>query len=372
MKQSFCDHHILEIFEKFQEQNSPLDGFLNNYFRKHKSLGAHDRKNIALTVYGIIRWQKLLDYLLEKPSWGKRIFAFKNFSWQEFINNSSIPLNVRVSFPECYFQLLKEHYGEEQTKNICLVSNQQAPVTVRVNILKISRDQLFSRWEKKYEVKLTEKSNVGITFLKRENFFGMDEFKQGFFELQDEASQLVAMLIKASSKHQVLDFCAGSGGKTLAFAPYMKNKGQIHLYDNRPFMLMQAKKRLKRAGIQNAQLILDKQRLQKIKVDWLLLDVPCSGSGTLRRNPDSKWRFSLDFLNSLVQKQREIFKESISLLKDGGKIVYSTCSILPQENEEQIKFFTQEYGLKLVKNPFFTLPVENGMDGFFGVVLEKK
>jgi 16S rRNA C967 or C1407 C5-methylase (RsmB/RsmF family) len=375
VRKNFCDHHILEFFNKALSATSPLDSCLNTYFRGHKSLGANDRKTIALAIYSMVRWQILLDFILIKNkrnvNWENRLELFKYSSFYDYINDYSIPLHVRVSFPELYFNLLVKQYGEDKAKEICLISNTQAPTTVRVNTLKISREKLFAIWEKKYEIKLSYTSPTGIIFSKRVNLFGMEEFKKGFFEVQDEASQLIAALVNPFYKQQVLDFCAGSGGKTLAFAPSMQNQGQIYLYDNRPFMLMQAKKRLKRAGIQNAQIINDIKKF-KHKVDWLLLDVPCSGSGTLRRNPDSKYRFSLSFLEELLQKQRDIFHEALSFVKEKGKIVYATCSILREENEEQIAYFMEKYNLKLVDKPFCTLPIENGMDGFFGAVLTKK
>jgi 16S rRNA C967 or C1407 C5-methylase (RsmB/RsmF family) len=201
----------------------------------------------------------------------------------------------------------------------------------------------------------------------------MEEFKNGLFEVQDEASQLVSFLLDAKPGQQVLDFCSGSGGKTLGFAHKLSARGQIYLHDIRDYVLGEAKKRLKRAGIQNAQVLYfndpKKSRLKKT-MDWVLVDAPCSGSGTLRRNPDMKWRFNPSSIENLEQEQRQIFTEALSYVKPGGKIIYATCSILPQENQDQVNYFLSKFPLKLLQAPLETFPVDGGMDGFFAAVFE--
>ncbi len=184
--------------------------------------------------------------------------------------------------------------------------------------------------------------------------------------MQDEGSQLIAELIEAKSGDHVLDFCSGSGGKTLAFAPNMKGKGQIYLYDNRLWILQEARKRLRRAGVQNAQFALPRK-----KVDWVLADVPCSGTGTLRRNPEAKWKIDEKMIARLVQAQRAIVKEAFFYLKPGGKFVYATCSLLPEENEGQVSYFLKSYPLFL-ERVLKLLPEEEGMDGFFAAVFKKE
>ena len=188
--------------------------------------------------------------------------------------------------------------------------------------------------------------------------------------MQDEASQQVAALVQAKPGDHVLDYCSGSGGKALAFAPAMDGKGQIYLHDIRAHILQEAKRRLKRAGVQNAQVLTtDKLKPLKKKCDWVLVDAPCTGTGTLRRNPDMKWRFTGEMLQRLIGEQRTIFEKALSYLKPEGRIVYATCSILKEENSEQIAHFLKTYGLKLEDSPLQTLPEEGGMDGFFGAVL---
>ncbi|MFA5250259.1 MAG: RsmB/NOP family class I SAM-dependent RNA methyltransferase, partial [Parachlamydiales bacterium] len=206
---------------------------------------------------------------------------------------------------------------------------------------------------------------------KRSNLFALPAFKAGLFEMQDENSQLIALALKAEAGDLVLDFCAGSGGKTLAFAHQLKGTGQIFLHDIRPRALLEAKKRLRRAGIQNAQIAPDLKNLKKNFFSRLLLDVPCSGSGTIRRNPDMKWKFSPEALEELVQKQREIFQEALPFLKTGGHLLYATCSLFQKENEQQTAYFLQKYPLEPVGDPVKFLPESHRGDGFFGQLFKK-
>ncbi|HSX12071.1 MAG TPA: RsmB/NOP family class I SAM-dependent RNA methyltransferase [Rhabdochlamydiaceae bacterium] len=375
MSKSFREHHLFNLLGFFSSENLPLDVALKKYFSSHKAIGAKDRKFISETIYAIIRWQGLLDYFSTPPIfWEKRYQLWVQNSWIKAKNDPSVPAHIRVSFPKSLFQLLASHYGESKALEICAISNEQAPVTVRVNPLKTSREALLNSWKPLFPVKPTSVSKWGIVFDKRINFYELPEFKNGLFEVQDEASQLIADLVDAKEGDQVLDFCAGAGGKTLAFAHKMNHKGQIYLHDIRTFALAEGKKRLKRAGIQNAQSLLpnasEKKQL-KNKMDWVLVDVPCSGSGTLRRNPDLKWKFDPHALARLIEEQRNIFKEALDFLKPGGRIVYATCSLLPDENEKQMHYFQEKWGLKLAADPFQSFPSRGGMDGFFGAVFQK-
>lgn len=367
----FRKHHLLTILKETAGSPLPLDAFLRDYFRKHKAVGSKDRAEICETLYGMIRWRGLIDARCTKPvTWEKRLEAYlekPKANWND-------PLHVQVSFPKTFFDMLTRSYGEEEAEKLCLASNGQAPTTVRVNTMKTTREALLKKWKVEYDVTPCSHSKYGIVFKKRINFFGLPEFKEGCFEVQDEGSQLVASCVKAAPNDHVLDYCAGSGGKTLAFAPDMNNKGQIYLYDIRPHALLEAKKRLKRAGIQNAQ-ILDEAKLKKKgmvgRMDWILLDVPCSGSGTLRRNPDMKWKFEPEMVERLVKEQRNIFDKALKFLHPNGKIVFATCSIFPEENEQQIEYFLKNYPLQLEGEPFQSFPKVGEMDGFYCAVLSK-
>lgn len=371
----FRKFHLLSLLQGFDETNLPLDVYLSKYFRSHKAVGSKDRKEICEVLYKLIRWKGLVDFYCEKPlSWEKRIDTLKTIPIDQSVKNPSIPKHVRVSFPKAFYETISKPFGEEKAKKYFLTSNTQAPITIRANPLKISREKLLEIFQSRYEVVPTKESPLGITFSKRMNFFAMEEFKKGYFEIQDEGSQVVANFLQPKPGDHVLDYCAGSGGKTLAFAHKMQKKGLIYLYDIRAHALNQARKRLNRAGIQNVQ-FLDNKKLKKnslkSRMNWILLDVPCSGTGTLRRNPDMKWRFNKGDIQRLVEEQRKIFKKSLEYLAPGGKIVYVTCSVLPEENQQQVNFFIKEYNLKLDRIPFSTLPREGGMDGFYAAVLTK-
>ena len=375
MTTSFRNRHLVDLFLAFDRQHFPLDVFLRLYFRKHKAIGSHDRKYLSETVYGLIRWKGLLDFLCQKnPSWEERISLFERISVENYLEESSIPLHSRLSFPESYFKYLKESLGEEKAKQFCLESNYPAPTTIRTNSLKISRQELFGRLSSLFTCSCGEHSPHAIHFANRANFFAIPEFLEGMFEVQDEASQLVALQVLARPGDHVLDYCSGAGGKALAIAPAMQGKGQLYVHDIRPQALVEAQKRLKRAGIQNTQCIsYDDPKKKRFwgKMDWVLVDAPCSGSGTLRRNPDRKWLFQKSDIEELQEKQRKIFEDAYAFLKPKGHILYATCSVLPIENEEQIDFFLKKFPLKLVGTPFYSFPKRGEMDGFFAATLQK-
>ena len=373
MYRPFRQHHILLILEGYDQQSLPLDLFMRDYFRLHKAIGSKDRGYIAETSYALVRWKGLLDFLCqESPSWEKRLDIFLDPSFQQLKHRTDIPEHIRWSFPKDLFDLIAASHGLQEACEICRISNYPAPTTVRVNVLKTTREKMLAKWKGVYEVFPCPISPQGIVFQRRINFLVMPEFKEGLFEVQDEGSQLLAGLVKAAPGDLVMDYCAGSGGKTLAFAPNMQNKGQIYLHDVRKHVLNDCRKRLRRAGIQNAQVVLaEEAKLKKLKkkMDWVLVDVPCTGTGTLRRNPDIKWKLDLPLFQQIQGQQRMIFERALSFLKPGGHIVYSTCSILKQENQDQIDHFMKTYHLTLVGEVFESLPVRDGMDGFFGAVL---
>lgn len=374
-KRPFREHHLLQIINGYSKQNLPLDLYICQYFRANKALGPKDRGMISDTIYTMVRWQGLLDAIsTQPPSWEKRLDLILNDDLSRYENDLSLPLHIRLSFPKELFDRMVASHGEETAKELCRISNQPAPTTIRVNTLKTSRNALLERWQNTYDISPCKTSECGILFHKKINFFSLPEFQEGLFEVQDEGSQLLSNLIQAQPGQQVMDYCAGSGGKTLAFAPRMQGKGQIFLHDIRSHALLEARKRLKRAGIQNAQTIsADDPKLNKLKkkMDWVLVDAPCSGSGTMRRNPDMKWHYSDEMLTRLVGQQRVIFEKALSYLKADGHIVYATCSFLNEENEKQVEHFMKTYDLHMEGDPFRTLPTVNGMDGFYCAVLKK-
>lgn len=375
MISNFQKTHILNILATLDLTAArPLDLSLNKYFRVNKNIGSKDRKKISDIIYWLVRWKGLVDAQLEKPTWKSRLELIEKNSFDALLNKKDLQDHEKVSFPKELFNDLCKRLGKEKAIAYCKATNEPGPVTVRVNTLKTTREALFLGWEGRYNISLCKESSRGITFHEKINFAELPEFKKGLFEIQDEASQLISLLVQASPGDEVLDFCAGAGGKSLAFAERLEKKGQIYLYDVRHKPLEAAKLRLKRAGIQNAQILLDSKSLNRFKnrMNWIITDVPCSGSGTWRRNPDQKWKFTKDKLASLLEMQKAIVKEALSYLHPKGSLVYSTCSIFSEENEEQIEYFLKTHDLEKKAPAFQSFPSPNEMDGFFGVVLTRR
>ncbi len=376
-KLPFRDYHILQLLKSWDgDERCPLDLSIHRYFKTHKALGSKDRAEIAETIYGMVRWLALIDFLVEgSASWTNRLELYRSFDPSVYQNDPAIPSHIKLSFPQDLYSLIVNSHGEEEAKKICWDCNFPAPTTVRANTLKTSRKKLLKLWDHDFDVSACKQTDTGICFHKKVNFFQLPAFKEGKFEVQDEGSQLLAELIECKPGEHVLDYCAGSGGKTLAFAPRMRGKGQIFLHDIRPHILLEARKRLKRAGIQNSQIVLpDDKKLSSLKkkMDWVLVDAPCSGTGTLRRNPDMKGKFDQEMLTRLTGQQRTIFEKALSYVKPGGHIVYSTCSILNEENQDQIEHFAKTYPIELKGAPFSSIPRVGGMDGFFGAIFVRK
>lgn len=369
----FRNYHLLKILDAYELQKLPLDQFLNFYFRSHKAIGSKDRIYIAEMIYGMIRWLGLIDYMLSsRTNWAARLECYQTIKISQLINEETIPQHCRVSFPKHLYDLLYQEY-KEKAFNLCIACNQTAPITIRINPQKTTRDELLKRWEA-FSIVPTKHSPLGLTFTKKMALFSLPEFKEGLFEMQDEGSQMLASLATIQPGEQILDFCSGSGGKTLAFAHLLKGTGQIYLHDIRKNAIEQARKRLNRAGIQNAQFFCnDSPQLNKLKkkMDWVFVDAPCSGTGTLRRNPDMKWKFNQALLDRLIGQQRIIFEKALSFLKPNGKIIYATCSLLHDENEGQLAHFLNTYPLIQEGQSIKTLPSNGEMDGFFGVVFKK-
>ncbi|MEM8628873.1 MAG: RsmB/NOP family class I SAM-dependent RNA methyltransferase [Chlamydiota bacterium] len=355
--------HILLVLESWEAAGGPLDRFLSHYFRKNRFIGAKNRRFLAETVFQLVRLQGLLDHGVLIPSWATRLSKFLR---QDSPSPSDLPAHVACSFPLWYYQKLREEYGDKASA-LCHLCNEPAPITIRVNERLSSREALYAKWKGEHPIVKTPLSPWGITWKQRKDFFSMDEFRQGLFEVQDEGSQLIALFVDAKPREKILDYCSGSGGKSLAFAPGMEGKGQIYLHDIRRPALLQAKKRLKRAKVENAQITLPQKRAKNRllgKMDKVLLDVPCSGSGTLRRNPEMKWRLEPENLTQLKKTQRTLFAEALPFLHKGGMLFYATCSVFAEENQRQVDFFCQQHPVEVIAQKQL-LPQKSGHDGFF-------
>lgn len=383
MHLNFRDYHTITFLQlwKAPNQEEPssqaLDKSLYLYFKENKAIGSKDRQEISQNVYRLIRWRLKIKALLKTRS-------KETLTWHDyFFESQDIDLNVfydeitpaeNLSLPQELYELLVESLGEKSTEKVALNSNQPAPVFLRVNRVKTTREKLLQELPPEWKAQPGPLED-SIVLLKKAALFQSTFFQQGHFEMQDLSSQKINLLVDVKAGDHVLDYCAGAGGKSLGIAPKLEGKGQIYLHDIREWALDEAKIRLRRAGIQNFQLLKQESPFQKKlkqKMDWVLVDAPCSGSGTLRRNPDMKEKIDRHQVKELAGLQRHIFEKALSFVKEDGFIVYATCSILRPENEEQIEHFLKTYPLKPVGSPLQTLPEPGLGDGFFGMVMQKQ
>ncbi len=408
---------LLEELESLWGEGSrtPADGVLNQFFRHRRFIGSKDRGEISRVVYVVLRHEAALDWQLNQgevePHPRARALAAHVLGdgvgveeLQELCNgeqycsarlsepelgwvkshagqplfHDDMPPAVRFHYPEWMESTLQELFGEKLPEAMEAM-NREAPVDLRVNTLKTTRDELLKELAKEgLEPEPTPHSTLGVRLKKRGPLIGMEIFRQGWFEMQDEGSQLVSRLVKAQSGDKGVDFCAGAGGKTLALAAEMENRGRILAWDTDSKRLGQMKPRLGRAGVSNVQMrVLKSERDNVVKrhcgtADWVLLDVPCTGTGTWRRSPDLRRRTTPRDLEEAQDLQRTILESASGLVKPGGRLVYVTCSILPEENERQVDAFISEHKEFAVDEPFLSLyPHTDGTDGFFGAVLHK-
>eukprot|EP00415_Alexandrium_ostenfeldii_P001433 UN1433 len=229
---------------------------------------------------------------------------------------------------------------------MCNVLNEPPTTFLRINTNRVSRDKVYAfLTSRAVPVEKTVNSKVGLYMADKQKLLELPEYRLGYVEIQDESSHLIAQQVDAKPGDMVMDYCAGSGGKALVFAPPMLNRGHVYLHDNRDLKLFEARKRMRKAGVKNYTLLPPGHPLMpklRGKMDWVLVDAPCSQTGALRRNPDMKWAYTDDRLWLWVAQQREIFELATKYMKDSGKIVYATCSTLDEENSEQVRFFCEK------------------------------
>lgn len=363
----FRKFHLLCLLHSFQENNLSLHRHMRNYFLEHRSLGSKDRQVISDSLYQIVRWKNFFEYFCnDKPaSWEDILHISQRIN--PLTDKTPLPPWDKVSFPPWLYKKIITSLGDDLGIIVCYTLNTQAPVTIRINPIKTTRENFLAMLRSQYNCRSCTNSLLGIHILQKISIQSIPLFKEGYFEIQDEGSQLMSDLIKPNPGDIVLDYCAGSGGKSLAFGPRMKNQGKIYLYDTRQFVLSKARKRFYKAGINNIEIF---NPSIKIEFDWIVLDVPCSGTGTIRRHPELKWSLSQDKIASYCALQRTIFDTVWKYLKPKGHLVYITCSILKEENEDQLAFFMKNYLIQLVEKRTL-LPTKEGHDGFFGIVLKK-
>lgn len=349
------------------ETRSPADHLIDQYFRAHRQMGAKDRGFAAETVYGCLRRKGELEalmapclpsgldahehgrwlvatYLLKYSGWSGRALAEAGFKDPDdlvarirSVKTEDLPFGARINMPDWLAEKLVAQFGEAEAVQLSEALNRPAQVGIRVNTLRANRDELAAKLAaEENPCELMKYSPLGLQRDKRGPLFNTTAFKEGLFELQDEGSQLLALITEAAPKQKVVDFCAGAGGKTLGLAAMMQNTGALYACDISASRLERMKPRLGRAGAYNTQAyVLQGEQDPQLKkwqssMDAVLIDAPCSGTGTLRRNPDIKWR-SID-LEMLKQVQAGILESAASLVKPGGRLVYATCSLLDEEN----------------------------------------
>ena len=383
----------------FNEQKQ-ADKVLKNTLKRDKRWGSRDRGFIAETTYDIVRWKRLYAKIAEVKEPFDRTNLFRLFSvwatlkgiqipdWPQFENTPTRKIKgkfdelskvrkYKESIPDWLDELGIAELGKKWDKEINAL-NQTADVVLRVNTLKTTKEQLQNNLQDlKIETEILKGYPQALKLKERTNVFVTDAFQKGWFEVQDASSQKVAKFLNPKPGSRVVDVCAGAGGKSLHLAALMENKGQIIALDIYENKLKELKRRAKRNGAHNIETrTIDSSKVIKKligKADKILIDAPCSGIGVLKRNPDSKWKLQPEFLLKIKDTQIEILDSYSRMVKPGGQMVYATCSILPSENEFQVKeFLNREAGkdFKFVKEEK-VFPSENGFDGFYMALLQK-
>jgi 16S rRNA (cytosine967-C5)-methyltransferase len=267
-----------------------------------------------------------------------------------------------------------QELGERWDRELAAL-NGPADVVLRANTLKTNREALAAKLAAEgIETEPIEGLPHALRLVERRPVTRLKLYQDGLFEVQDGGSQMIAPLLRAEPNQRVIDACAGAGGKSLHLAALMRNKGELLSLDVEEAKLEELKRRAVRAGAKIISTELIRQRVLSAMEGWadrLLLDVPCSGLGTLRRQPDLKWRLTPEFLEQIRGTQREILRTYPAMLKPGGLFVYSTCSILPSENEEQVRWLLETMGGHTLLEEYRVWPSESGFDGFYMALLKK-
>ena len=356
----------------------PADAIVSRFFRDNRGLGPRERATLAETVYTVLRKKQLFDHYAPSGSGPKErrlaILGFygpgdflrsaltdqeKNWLDQcEKVNVADLMERHRHNLPEWLVQPLKDQLGDEFWP-LVESFNLGAGLDLRVNALNSKRADVQKELAQLGIKALpTPYSPLGLRIAGKPALNKTEAFTRGAFEVQDEGSQLLAMLLDAKRGEMVVDFCAGAGGKTLAIGAAMRSTGRLYAFDTSGHRLDALKPRLARSGLSNVHPAAiaherdDRVKRLSGKIERVLVDAPCSGLGTLRRNPDLKWRQNMQAVDEMTVKQTAILQSAARLLKSGGRLVYATCSVLPQENEAIAQAFS-------AANPDF-MPLEAG------------
>jgi 16S rRNA (cytosine967-C5)-methyltransferase len=407
-----------ELLHRVLQFESPADRVVSDFFRQNRTLGMRERHTLAETTYTVLR-QRLLYQHLAQSGRGEIERRLVLLGWQgnaaflraalvegeaqwlekiEAVDRAALPERLRHNLPEWLAERLKTEVADDFWPLVDAL-NDNAPLDLRVNTFKAKREQVMAEFTAAgIEVKPTAFSPWGLRAEGKPALHKLDVFMRGDVEVQDEGSQLLALLTDAKRGEMVVDFCAGAGGKTLALGASMRNTGRLYAFDTSGHRLAALKPRLARSGLSNVHPVqIAHERDDRIKrlagkIDRVLVDAPCSGLGTLRRNPDMKWRQSPEAVDELRVKQAAILNSAARLAKSGGRLVYATCSLLGAENEAIADAFCAEHSREfkripaeqvladahaaqsdsLVHGPNLRLwPHRHGTDGFFAAVWQR-
>jgi 16S rRNA (cytosine967-C5)-methyltransferase len=393
----------------------PADAVLRNFFSKNRELGLRDRAFIAETLFSVIRNKRLLEQLVPNPTPRKLVCAalikLNGYSLGQLANSlmsddgdwmlelksariETLPAAVRLSLPDWLYDRLRAEMSEQDTIAFGRAMLKTAPLDLRVNTLIAQRDEVLRELcASGFDATPTRYSPIGIRVAGKPAINRHELFSKGAIEVQDEGSQLLGYLVAPKRREMVVDYCAGAGGKTLLMGAMMQSQGRLYAFDVSEKRLKNLVPRLKRSGLSNvhAQIISGENdiKLKRLaaKIDRVLVDAPCSGLGTLRRNPDLKWRQSPQAIDEIAVKQRAILSSAATLLKPGGRLVYATCSVLAQENSAVVDEFLmdhpafellscrqalEESQIALDSSDFLELrPQLHDTDAFFAAVMQK-
>jgi 16S rRNA (cytosine967-C5)-methyltransferase len=441
MKPSSLIGHVCELLDLIRPLKQPADSIVRDFFRTRHYLGSKDRRFIAETLYAILRNYALVKFYAEttlqkfealsatpialyivyavklhgddrtavlgdvESSW---MISLPKISCADFIQtviemqfppaileNPTKRIALTYSFPEPIVDEWIERHGEAETVKLCEALNQPAPTVIRVNTIKATVEECRSRLSGEgIENDLSLSSPFGLILKKRINVQAVQSYKDGLFEMQDEGSQLLSLLLEPKPGQTVVDSCAGGGGKTVHIAALMNNIGKLISIDIDEKRLRNIQPRLTRSGVTIAQLLHSEKDADAIaayvrKADSVLVDAPCSGVGTFRRNPAAKIYFNQAQVDDLAMTQHNVLESYSVLVKPSGRLVYTTCTLLRKENEEIIETFLKQnpifrvipaaeilrrQGISVESSPDFLtfFPHRNGTDGFFAAVMELK
>ena len=404
-----------EILRDILRFTGPADGTLSRFFREHPKLGSRERGAIAEGIYGVLRNKSVYTSFSESgngPTMRRMTLlglagavgadalgglSEEEAAWLEHtmqIDRTLLPAVMRSNLPQWLFDKLVAREGEEGALALAAALNEPAPLDLRVNVIKASREEVMAALaEAPILAEITPFSPVGLRVLKKPALQNLPLFRDGLIEVQDEGSQLLAQIVGAKRGEMVVDFCAGAGGKTLALGAAMRNTGRLYAFDISEKRLAKLKPRLARSGLSNVHPVQiaheNDAKIKRLagKIDRVLVDAPCSGLGTLRRNPDVKWRQTLVGVAELNVKQTSILSGAARMVKTGGRLVYATCSLLDEENEDIVSAFLAthvdfvlvpmkdvlaEQRVELDMQDYLKLnPCQHQTDGFFAAVFER-